>query len=293
MGKIRKRLPLRENQTFLTKEDVKTLLTHAPNLRMKAVILTMATSGMAKNEVINLRIRDIVFDKNNIGAVTVRREKAQVDYITFISPEATMAIKSYLDERNRDPILKVKSPMDYVFVTYGAKLMAGQTLTLSEKRGGKLADQTFTNEFKKLGEELGFGNGKGMFVKSRSHALRKFFASTLENAGMPKNKIDFMLGHTPSGNDLAYFNTDIDKLREFYKKFLPYLTFEKTIEVRSLDTKDSDRLEQLEKENARLKKEYESDTQLLKAQVEAQNKRQNEVERQMELITAAMAAKQQ
>ncbi len=69
--------------------------------------------------------------------------------------------------------------------------------------------------------------------------------------------------------------------------------FEKTIEVRSLDTKDSNRLEQLEKENARLKKEYESDTQLLKAQVEAQNKRQNEVERQMELITAAMAAKQQ
>jgi hypothetical protein len=32
------------------------IIKHGINLRMKAVILTMATSGMAKNEVINLRI---------------------------------------------------------------------------------------------------------------------------------------------------------------------------------------------------------------------------------------------
>ncbi len=251
MGKNKKRLPLREHQTFLTKDDVKKLLTHCSNLRMKAIILTMATSGMAKNEILNLRLKDIVFDKNDIGVITMRREKSQIDYTTFISPEATMVIKSYLDERNRDPHLKVKSPSDYFFVTYGAKLKAGEKIT--DKKGSKIAPQTFINEFKKLGEDLGYGNGKGFFVKSRSHALRKFFSSTLENAGMPKNKVDFMLGHATSGTDLAYFNTNLDKLKTLYIKFLPYLTFEKEITIRSLDTKDAERLSKLSEENSDLK----------------------------------------
>lgn len=251
MSKSKKRLPLREHQTFLTKDDVKTLLTHASNLRMRAIILTMATSGMAKNEIINLRLKDIAFVKDGIGIVTMRREKSQTDYTTFISPEATIAINAYLDERNRDRYLKVKSPSDYVFVTYGAKLKTGEKIT--DKKGSKIADQTFVNEFKKLGEDLGYGNGKGFFVKSRSHALRKFFASTLENAGMPKHKIDFMLGHTVSGVDMAYFRVDVETLKQLYIKYLPYLTFEKTIEIRSLDSKDAERLEALEKENEKLK----------------------------------------
>lgn len=278
LGKTKKRMPLREHQTFLTKDDVKTLLTHASNLRMRAIILTMATSGMAKNEIIHLRMKDITFDKNGIGIVTMRREKSQVDYTTFISPEATIAINAYLDERNRDPYLKVKSPSDHVFVTYGAKLKSGEKIT--DKKGSKIADQTFVNEFKKLGEDLGYGNGKGYFVKSRSHAFRKFFASTLENAGMPKNKIDFMLGHTPSGNDLAYFHHNIAKLKEMYKTYLPYLTFEKTIEIRSLNTEDAKRLEGLGEENERLQKQLREQG----AKIEEIEKAAKEIEERSKVI---------
>lgn len=253
IGKKKKRLPLQENQYFLTKDDVKNLLTNAKNLRTRAIILCMATSGMAKNEILNLRLRDITFDEQGIGIINIRRQKAQVDYVTFLSPEAVKVLNDYLNERSRDVKLKVKGVNDFVFVTYGEKLSHGQKK--GSGIGSKIADQTFTNEFKKLGEDLGYGNGKGNFVKSRSHSLRKFFASTLENAGMPKNKIDFMLGHTPSGNDLAYFKTDVEALKSLYIKFLPYLTFERSIEVRSLDTQDARRLEELDKENKELKKE--------------------------------------
>ncbi|VVB91809.1 Tyrosine recombinase XerA [uncultured archaeon] len=253
VGKRKKRIPLRENQNFISKADVKTLITNAKNLRMKAIILCMATSGMAKNEILNLRMRDIIFDDNDIGTVSIRREKAQVDYVTFISPEAVAALKNYFNERNRDDKLKVKGTNDFVFVTYGEKLQEGEKK--GSGKGSNISPQTFTNEFKKLGEDLGYGNGEGYMVKSRSHALRKFFASTLENAGVPKNKVDYMLGHTPSGNDLAYFQHDIDKLKELYIKYLPYITFEKTIEVRSLDTEDAKKLAKLEDENIYLKKE--------------------------------------
>ncbi len=117
-----------------------------------------------------------------------------------------------------------------------------------------------------MGSELGFDNDGG-FVKTRSHSLRKFFATSIENAGIPKNKVDFMLGHTPNQVDSAYFKTDIDKLKELYKKYLPYITFEKTIEIRSLDSKDAERLEALEKENQKLKLETKANA-ALKAKVD-------------------------
>ena len=247
LSKRKKRMPLKENQNFLTYEDVKTLTTNAKNLRIKAIILCMVTSGMAKNEILNLKIEDIEYDNEGIGIIRIRRKKTQTDYTTFISPEAVISLKNYLDERNRDEELKIKGNSDFVFVTYGRGSVKGKN------NGGQIAPQTFNNEFQKMGKELGYGTAKGFFVKSRSHSLRKFFSSTLENAGMPKNKIEFMLGHTVNGNDLAYYNTDIGALKEVYKMFLPYLTFEKTIEVRSLNTEDAKRLERFEIENEKLK----------------------------------------
>jgi intergrase/recombinase len=66
--------------------------------------------------------------------------------------------------------------------------------------------------------KLGFENGDG-YIKSRSHALRKFFSSTLANAGMPKDKIDFMLGHSLSGTDRAYFNNmNIEELNTDFRQ---------------------------------------------------------------------------
>lgn len=239
-GKLKKRLPRRENQTFLTREEIKKMVLNAKNLRDKAIILCMATSGMARNEIRNLRMNDIAFDENNIGTISIRRQKAQVDCVTFISPEAVAALKAYFEERNREVKTSIKGN-DFVFVTYD--------------NGTKMGDDVFLKVFRTLGTQLGYSNGKGLLIKTRSHALRKFFSSTLENAGMPKNKIDFMLGHTVNDTDLSYFKQDPSKLKELYTRFLPYLTFEKTIEVRSLNTEDAKRLEELDRENKELKKE--------------------------------------
>lgn len=268
--KVKKSLPQKENQNFLNRGDIIKLVTNAKNLREKAIILCMASSGMARAEILNLQIRDITFDENNIGTVRIRREKAQFDYVTFISPEATQALRNYFDERNRHPETTIKDSNGYVFVTYERNYKG--------RKGTKLGGRTFLKNFHELGEQLGYGNGEGFLIKSRSHALRKFFASTLENAGMPKNKVDYMIGHTQNGNDLAYFQIDPTKLKELYIKYLPVITFEKTIEVRSLDTKDAERLEALEKENEKLKLEVQGSREL--------KERLDKQEKDMEYITA-------
>ncbi len=266
-GRIKRVLPLKDNMHFLTKEDVKSLILNAANLRDKAIILLMATSGLARNEVINLRVRDITFDDSGMGIIKIRRQKTTIDYITFCSPEAVIALKAYFGERNRIPQnvsahhpmpldkLKVKGDDDNCFVDY--------------KYGSKITPSAFNSIFRREGDKMGYYNGKGKYRKSRSHSLRKFFASTLENAGIPKNKVDFMLGHSSSGNDLAYFEQDPNKLKGLYIKFLPFITFEKTIEVRSLDTKDAERLDMLEKENQKLKIEMET---MVRVMIEARVK---------------------
>lgn len=242
IARSKKAQVLEANTGFLMREDVIKLVANAKNLREKAIILSMATSGMAIKEVIDLMIGDIEIDNEGIGTIKVRREKSHTDYTTFISPEAAIALKTYWDERNRDPGTRIKGKDDFVFVSYG-----------NRSKGEQLNQRTLSHLFNILGNQLGYGNGDG-FIKSRSHALRKYFASTLEDNGFPKPKIEFMMGHTISDIDKAYYNRDPSKLKELYKTYLPYITFEKTIEVRSLDTKDAERLEALEKENLNLRR---------------------------------------
>ncbi|MCX9082184.1 MAG: tyrosine-type recombinase/integrase [Candidatus Methanoperedens sp.] len=241
----------RENQNFLKKEDIEKMVTYAQNTRDKAIFLCMATSGMGLQEITNLRMSDITFGDDGISTISIRRHKVDIDLITFISPEATTALKEYFEERNRDPKLSSKGKKDYVFVTYSNGGGNGG------KKGGQISDRAFTKIFKDLGNELGYDNGED-FVKTRSHALRKFFTSTLEDNGFPKPKVDFMVGHTVNDRDKAYTNRSQAELKELYIQYLPHLTFfEKTIEVRSLDTKDSKKLNDLESENAILKAKME------------------------------------
>ncbi|HWQ96280.1 MAG TPA: tyrosine-type recombinase/integrase [Candidatus Methylomirabilis sp.] len=259
--KQRSALPKKENQNFLKREDVENLITHAQNLRDKAIFLCMATSGMGKQEITNLRMSDITFGGDGISTISIRRQKANRDLITFISPEATQALKIYIDERNRDPELAVKGKNDLVFITY---INAGR---YRGGKGGIISERGFTKIFRDLGKKLGYGNGDD-YVKSRSHALRKFFTSTLEGAGFPKAKVDFMVGHAVNGVDFAYYFRDPAELKELYIKYLQHITFfDKEIEVRSLDTKDTEDLNRLKIENEELKskitqlEEYRNETQ--------------------------------
>jgi len=73
--------------------------------------------------------------------------------------------------------------------------------------GNKIETTSFSYIFRGLAKHLGFqnDNGKGYQIKCKSHALRKFFSSTLEETGFPRKKIDFMLAHSVTDNELAYY----------------------------------------------------------------------------------------
>lgn len=95
--------PLRENKGIPTKEDIQEALKVCDPLET-AVLLVGATSGLSANEIINLRIDDFKkgYDPTTgITTLDLRRQKVELDFITFLTPEASNAVKDYLTYRAR------------------------------------------------------------------------------------------------------------------------------------------------------------------------------------------------
>lgn len=159
---------------------------------------------MGASEVRNLTFKDFVTaieeyldlddtDKNNmfkvavnlkdkkeiVGTWKIRRYKTKMPYITFNSPESTVAIVDYIFYRYKmnKPIKNIDDPL---FTT---------------KDNAKITSGSHYKLFLRLNDRVGFG----LRTKKRrfftSHMLRKLFTTSLYQAGVDKLAIDWMLGH--------------------------------------------------------------------------------------------------
>ena len=213
------------------------------DLRMKAIILFMSSSGCAKRETLNLTIQSFIeatsdyHNSNNIYDVLkelekrddviptfrLRRQKTNKYYYTFCSPEAVQAIITYINTFEK-PI----HPNDKLFPIH---------------------EDYITLLFIQMNNQLGLGK-KGTFNRLRSHNLRKFHASQLYNDGMSLDEIDALQGRRKDTTHTAYFMENPSKLKEKYIEHLDCLTI--NLDVNSLNLKSEEYL-QLEKENKELK----------------------------------------
>lgn len=228
-----------------SKKDIKEALKRT-NIKYRAIILLMSSSGMGIGEITHLKLSDYLkslgiqinrrFDvdevieklKNETDALptwSIRRYKTAMPYYTFSSPESVKAINTYLIDRiNRNSILK---PEDPLFGTHGKPITSG----------------AMTKQFERINNKCGFGKyGRVNFF--RSHALRKFFASTLIDKDIDPLKVDWLLGHSIPTTREAYFKKNVDSLKELYIKTLPALSIDK-VDIEKLE---SDKIKELEAE---------------------------------------------
>ena len=201
-----------------TKDEIKEAYGYASPL-LKAVILFISSSGCARTETLNLRIRDFMkatdefSDRDDIlgrclelqdveDAIPiweVHRQKTDKDYFTFCSTEALQEICRYLLTR------KDKLTMD-------SKLF-------------KIYVQYLNKKFNELNDLMG-GESCGAWSKFRPHTLRKFNASTLINAENPFtiDEVDAIQGRSKDMTHRTYFLEDPAKLREKYRSCLSEVT---------------------------------------------------------------------
>lgn len=244
-----------------TRKQIQTMISVA-NARDRALIYFLALTGTASNEARNLTVKNFLdaageaigkkisdLDKlfeyedeilKEILTLTMVRQKVNYRYQTFIPPEASHAIISYLKERkfNRNPNRHIKDIDGHLFITNTGDPMSRTGVGTAIKRVGKLA---------------GFESESGSFCFWRPHSLRKYFISAISNHLGDHILADYLVGHKISNVRRAYWIMEPEVLKERYLIALPYLSIDginvidiETKEVRKIKTQNKLLREELE-----------------------------------------------
>ena len=250
-----KRMKLPQNQTLVTSEDIltKEKIQRALkfcNLKYRAIILLMTSSGMGSAELRNLKYQDFLdaleidnfkpvnelrdYTHNVIGTWRITRIKTQKQYVTFSSPESNRAIIDYLLElQNKGNLIKSSDP-----------LFIGDPIRKSEKNRHdlKLSLGSMPDYFKKINNraELGKLNDH---ILLHAHALREYFGTTLEATRMPHLTIRRLMGHSVDKTTSAYFKIDVESMKREYFRILPYLCLE-NLETVTIESPEYDKLKE-------------------------------------------------
>ena len=207
------------NPDLLVDRDVLRLCIGVGNPLLKAVVLFMSSSGLAKTDTLNLTLRDYLIatgsnlNQHPIYAVkemegkqiigvweNLKRQKTGHQYYTFSSPESTTAINHYLLTREH---------------------LNSLDLPLFDISGKRLSDL-----FKETNDQLGLGKN-GEFSRFATHMLRRYHSTQLAEAGMEEGKIDMLQGRKPrTVLYQSYLKIKTSTLKEDYIKALPYLIIE-------------------------------------------------------------------
>lgn len=181
-------------------------------IRLKSLILVMASSGIARNECVNLTIGDFIkgcegyYTAENlpdiieelyysiediIPTLSVYREKTEKTYYAFCTPQATQAVLEWL-------MLRVD--------------MSDEKLNMKDSLWDWSLRQV-TYQFNRLNDELEFGYNKDGYRFFRPHALRKFNGS---NIGLSPETVDLLHGRSKSKIHEAYIKTNPNELKKIY-----------------------------------------------------------------------------
>ena len=201
-SKTPKILPL-----FLTKQEVINLINSISNDKHKLMIKLLYSSGLRINELVNLKVKDLEFDKNYGW---VRQGKGNKDRLFIIADSLKEELSNYIKKENLDQD-------SWIFNSYNGHI---STRSIQEivKRATKKA---------KLNKKV------------HPHTLRHSYATHLIENGYDINSVQSLLGHNSPKTTMIYIHMASPKLINV-KSPLDGLQLEKDYENLSYDDKNLD-----------------------------------------------------
>jgi hypothetical protein len=220
--------------------------------------LVGVSSGLAISDICNLTVQDFKDGYDPITEITtlsLTRQKTQIDFTTFLSPEASRAVNLYL--MTREPVqadtFEKKLMNEAIKITPESPLfirMKQFDEYLSSKKESDralTAKSLTTNTYTRISESVEGKIKTDTYRLIRSHNMRKYFSTTLRNAGVDGDIIEHMMGHTLGEVKQAYVKFDTEFLKKVYmENYLALLIDERA------DASTSPEFKALKEENKEL-----------------------------------------
>ena len=298
--------------------DVESALNFCNDIRDKAIISMLATTGLRLTDVLNLKVIDLInacsiyFEEDEEKTIEnllaknpefivpcweikpKKTDKKSQLCQTFNTPEASDYIWQYLKERMRIDIEKgetgIIEPTEPLFATIRKKKIFPTTI---DKLFHRINDSVLNGEMDK--------NGK--YRKFRPHALRKLFSTTcrrnITNVHVNSDKttemdiISIFTGHVPpnESNSKVYEAIEDDNpdsyLRKVYTALMPYLSI-KEIEIKDFKTSQ---YEELEEKNKALEKQLELKSVAMQRELDEQKEYYEKKLRHVETVNSLLNSK--
>lgn len=256
-------------EDIITREEIKRSIEIADST-LRALIITSAVTGSAKNEILSMKIRTFIegtkeyhqmdipnnleveeqhnfikevlekldqVDDDVVVTFKLVREKVQKNYYTFCTPECTKHILNMLKERiETREYYNENNRNPHRWIELDDKLFKINQTYLAERLA-------IINETLNLGLA-------GRYRKLNLHMLRRYFATTLSNpldgdldTIMPSEYIDAFEGRSKNSMISIYAKKNPQELKKVYMKYMYRLV----IDLESYKFKD------IEDENKELK----------------------------------------
>ena len=155
------------------------------------IVDTLYSTGIRRDELINIKLNDIFLSENLIKVLGKRNKERLVPVLASLNKR----IKDYLDFRN-----EIHSNSSSLFITKKGKSI-----------GPSLVYRVVKKYFSKVSTK----------VKTSPHVLRHSFATHMLNNGADINSIKEMMGHSSLASTQIYTKIKLPKIINDYKKNHP------------------------------------------------------------------------
>jgi hypothetical protein len=247
-----------------TLEEIKKIIEY-PDRRIKPIVYTMASSGIRVGAWDYLKWGHIVpINKNGrlVAAKVIVYAREPDEYFTFITPEAYIALKSWMDFRNlsgesiNNESWVMRNLWNSLRPTENS--ISKKIITKPEKLNSIGVKRLIERALWTQGLRTELTNGKRRHEFQTDHGFRKWFKTQSEISGMKPINVEILMGHSVGLSDSYYRATELE-LMEDYLRAIDLLTLNEENrlrkEIKIMEIERS-RLEQLEYSIRRLEEKY-------------------------------------
>jgi integrase len=192
----------------------------AADFRGKALTPVLTSSGIREGAIQYLKVRDYTRIQQDGKLVAGRLIVYNGDperYLTFITPEATIAIDKYLEFRtehgekitNESPLFRDK--FDPIKGQYGHGKKDAKEVVIP------MTAPSVRQYHNRLLFSIGIRNEKKRRHDFSVHGFRKYFKTRAEQSGMKPINVEILMGHSVGISDSYYRPTENELLQDYLK----------------------------------------------------------------------------